>query len=162
MRYVMKEKWLAWGDDFAIFNEAGQQVYFVDGRAFSIGKKLSFQDMNGNELAFIRQRLLAWGPTYELLRDGREMATIRKHLFTLFKAKFTVDLPGPNDLEAVGSFWEHNYSFSLNGKVAARISKEWIALTDSYGIDIQEGIDPILILSCVVIIDMICHEEKNG
>lgn len=53
MRYVMKEKLFAFGDDFTIQNEHGQDVFFVDGKAFSIGDQLSFQDMKGNELAFI-------------------------------------------------------------------------------------------------------------
>ena len=48
-----------------------RDVFFVGGRAFSIGNKLSFQDLNGHELAFIRQKLLSWGPTYEITRDGR-------------------------------------------------------------------------------------------
>ena len=63
MRYMMKQKLFSWGDDFTIKNEAGEPVFFVDGRAFSIGEKLSFHDMQKNELAFIRQRLLSWGPT---------------------------------------------------------------------------------------------------
>jgi uncharacterized protein YxjI len=66
MRYVMKQKIFAWGDDFVIKTEGGQDAFFVDGKAFSIGDKLSFQDMNGKELAFIRQKLLSWGPTYEI------------------------------------------------------------------------------------------------
>jgi uncharacterized protein YxjI len=54
MRYLMKQKLFCWGDDFSIKNEAGEDVFFVDGKAFSIGDKLSFQDMQHNELAFIR------------------------------------------------------------------------------------------------------------
>ena len=63
MRYIMKQKILSLGNDFRIRNEAGEDVFLVDGRALSIGDKLSFQDMAGKELAFIRQKLLAWGPT---------------------------------------------------------------------------------------------------
>src|SRR6186713_1995303 len=70
MRYVMREKFLALGDDFKIADEHGTDRFLVDGRAFSIGDKLSFQDMSGRELAFIRQRLLAWGPTYEVSQNG--------------------------------------------------------------------------------------------
>ena len=55
MRYQMKQKWLSLGEDFAIRDEAGQPVYQVDGRAFSLGNRLSFQDMGGQELAFIAQ-----------------------------------------------------------------------------------------------------------
>ena len=32
MRYLMKQKLFCWGDDFRIKNEAGQDVFFVDGR----------------------------------------------------------------------------------------------------------------------------------
>ena|SRR5438876_6218975 len=65
MRYVLKQKFWSWGDDFRIQDADGKDVFFVDGRAFSWGDKLSFQDLEKNELAFIRQKLLAWGPTYD-------------------------------------------------------------------------------------------------
>ncbi len=35
MRYVMKQKLFCWGEDFCIKNEAGEEVFFVDGKAFS-------------------------------------------------------------------------------------------------------------------------------
>jgi hypothetical protein len=33
----------------------------------------------------------------------------KKHLFTLFRCRFTVDVPGPDDLEAEGSSLEREY-----------------------------------------------------
>ena len=104
MRYVMKQKLFSWGDDFVIRDESERDAFFVDGRAFSLGKQLWFQDMAGNELAFIRQKLLSWGPTYEIHRDGQLYAVVKKELFTLFRCRFTVDVPGPDDLEAEGDF----------------------------------------------------------
>ena len=68
MRYVLKQKFWSWGDDFKIRDERGQDMFLVDGRASGWGDKLSFQDMSGRELAFIRQKLLSWGPTYEIDR----------------------------------------------------------------------------------------------
>ena len=44
MRYVMKQKLFCWGDDFAIKTEDGQDAFFVDGKAFSIGDKLCHGD----------------------------------------------------------------------------------------------------------------------
>jgi uncharacterized protein YxjI len=161
MRYVMKEKWLALGDDFQITDEQGQPRFFVDGRAFSIGDKLSFHDMNGRELAFIRQRLLAWGPTYEISQNDQVVATVKKKLFTLLRCKFMVDVPGPNDIEASGNFLEHEYSFLQQGQPVAQVSKKWIAWTDTYAIDIASSANDVLILSCAVVIDLICHEEKG-
>jgi uncharacterized protein YxjI len=86
-------------------------VFFVNGRAFSWGDKLSFQDNGGNELAFIRQKLLAWGPTYEIKVHDRLVAVVKKKLFTFLRCKFTVDVPGPDDLEVQGAFLDYDYSF---------------------------------------------------
>jgi uncharacterized protein YxjI len=160
MKYIMREKWLSFGNDFTI-NDEHQPRFYVDGRAFSLGEKLSFQDMNGNELAFIRQRLLSWGPTYEITHEGQLVATVRKKIFTLFRCKFSVDVPGPDDLEATGNFLDYEYTFSLHGNPVAQVSKKWIALTDSYVVDVEPSVSDVLILACAVVIDLACHEEKN-
>lgn len=161
MRYVLKQKFWSWGDDFTIKDASGQDVYFVDGRAFSWGDKLSFQDTQGKELAFIRQKLLSWGPTYEIEVHDRLVAVVKKHLFTLFRCKFTVDVPGPDDLEAQGSFLEHEYSFERHGREVAAVSKRWFSWTDTYGVDIATGEDDVLILASAVVIDMVCHQENQ-
>lgn len=161
MRYVMKQKWLSFGDDFRIQDERGRDVYYVDGRALSLGDKLSFQDMEENELAFIRQRLLAWGPTYEILRDGKVVAQVKKELFTFFRCKFEVDVPGPDDLEAVGDFWDHEYQFERRGDVVASVSKRWFSWTDTYGIEVADGEDDVVVLASAVVIDLVCHDRKR-
>jgi len=161
MRYLMKQKLFCFGDDFAIKDAAGHDRFFVDGKALSFGDKLSFQDLNGNELAFIRQKLLSWGPTYEIYRAGGLAAVVKKHLFTLFRCKFTVDVPGPDDLEAQGSFMEMEYAFERGGQAVAEVSKRWFAWSDTYGVDIADGEDDVLILASTVVIDMVCHQESK-
>jgi uncharacterized protein YxjI len=161
MRYLMKQKLFSWGDDFTIKNEAGEDLYFVDGRAFSIGNKLSFQDMHKNELAFIRQKLLSWGPTYEISRNGSLAAVVKKHLFTPLRCRFTIDVPGPDDLEAQGSFLDMEYTFSRASQTVAEVSKRWFSWTDTYGVDVHEGEDDLLILASTVVIDMVCHADRK-
>jgi uncharacterized protein YxjI len=161
MRYMMKQKLFCWGDDFTIKNGTGEDVFFVDGKAFSFGEKLSIQDMQKNELAFIRQKLLTWGPTYEITRNGVVAAVVKKHLFTLFRCTFTVDVPGPDDIEAQGSFLDMEYTFTRAGQTIAEVSKRWFSFTDSYGVDIHDGEDDVLILASTVVIDMICHGDQK-
>lgn len=161
MRYVMKEKMLAWGDDFTIQDENGRDVYFVDGKAFSFGDQLSFQDMKGNELAYIKQKVFAWGRTYEIFRSGRLAAVVKKEMFTFFKCRFTVDVPGPDDLEAEGDFLDHEYEFSRGGHKVAAVSKQWFSWTDTYGIDVAAGEDPVLVLASAVVVDMACHPDEK-
>jgi uncharacterized protein YxjI len=161
MRYLMKEKLFSFGDDFRIQDDEGRDVFFVDGKALAIRDKLSFQDMQGNELAFIRQKLLSLSPTYEIYRKGNLYATVKKELFTFLRCRFFVDVPGPNDLEAAGDFMDHDYTFSRNGEDVAYVSKKWFSLSDSYGVEVVNGQDDVLILASTVVIDMACHEDKR-
>ncbi len=161
MRFVLKQRLLSWGDDFYIKDENDHDVFFVDGKAFSFGDQLSFQDVTGNELAYIEQKLFTWGPTYEIYRNGQLKAVVKKEFFTFFRCVFTVDVPGPNDLIAEGDFWDHEYVFTRSGSVVAQVSKKWFAWSDTYGIEIAEDEDAVLILASAVVIDQICHDEKN-
>jgi uncharacterized protein YxjI len=161
MRYVMKQKLLSWGDDFTIQDETGNDVYFVDGKMFSLGDQLSFQDMRGNELAQIRQKLFAWGKTYEVYRGGVLAAVVRKELFTFFKCRFTVDVPGPDDLEANGDFLDHEYEFTRGDRTVASVSKRWFSFRDTYGIEVADDEDPVLVLASAVVVDMACHAGRK-
>ncbi len=161
MRFVMKQKLLSWGDDFTIKTEDGADAYFVDGKAISLGSKASFQDMAGTELAYISQKLLAWGPTYEIYRDGVLAAVIKKELFTFFHCTFTVDVPGPDDLTAEGDLTDHEYTFRRGDTQVAHVSKQWFSWTDTYGIDIAPGEDEVLLLVSAVVVDLACHDHRR-
>ena len=117
MRYVMRQKLLSLADNFTIKNEQEQDVFLVKGKVFSFGDKLSFQDLAGNELVFIDQRLLNWSPTYELWKGDELLAVVKRELFSFIHHRFTVDVPGPNDLEAEGDFLDHEYTISRGGSV---------------------------------------------
>lgn len=155
----MKQKLLAFGDDFTIQDESGQDRYFVDGKALSLGDKASFQDMQGRELARIEQKLLSLGKTYRIFRDGRQIATVKKHPFTLFRDVFDVEDAAAGDLDATGDFIDHEYQFTRNGTPIASVSKRFFAWTDTYGVEIADGEDDVLLLACAVVIDMCCHDE---
>src|SRR2546422_3523919 len=143
----MKQKCLCLGNDYLVKDQDGRDVYYIDGRAFSLGEKLSFQDMDRNELAFIAQKLLAWGPTYHVHRDGKLVAVVKKKPFTFFRCVFTVDVPGPDDLTAEGDFWDYEYAFERDGKLVGQVSKKFFAWTDTYGIEVAEGEDEVLIIA---------------
>jgi uncharacterized protein YxjI len=161
MRYIMRERILSWGDDFTIKDAEGREAYFVDGKVFSFGHKLSFKDMHGNELVRIDQQLLSIGKQFEIEHGGKTIARVKKKLFTPIRAKFTVDVPGPDDLEAQGNFLDHEYVFERNGQEVARVSKRWFSVADTYGIDVRPGEDDVLILASAVVIDLASHPDEG-
>lgn len=161
MRYVMKQKLLSFGDDYYIRDEQDRDVYYVDGKAFSIGQQLSLQDLSGAELAAIKQKIFNFAPTYEIYRNGEQAAVVKKELFTFFHCTFTVDVPGPDDLRAEGDFSDHEYSFTRGGNVVATVSKQWFSFADTYGIEIADGEDDVLILASAVVVDECCHPDNR-
>lgn len=160
MRYVIKEEFWSFGDDFYIYDENQKPVFFVDGEAFSWGSKLSFQDLEGRELAYISQKMLSWKPKFEIYRDGTLFAEVTKE-WSWFKQSFTLDVPGPNDFAIEGAFWKHDYHFSRREGVVATVSKELFSWSDTYGIEIAEGQDDVAILCAAIVIDQVLHDGKD-
>jgi uncharacterized protein YxjI len=154
MRYVLKQKLFSLGGAFYVKNEQGEDVFLVEGAAISLGRQLTFRDAAGNELAFIRQKLLSWGPTYEVYRGGELFAVVKKKLFSLFRHVFTVDVPGPDDLTADGDLLDLEFVFTRGERVVAAVSRKWFSWADTYGVDIADGEDDVLILASTVVVDM--------
>ena len=156
----MKQKWLSFGDDYVVKDAAGNEIFYIDGKVFTLRTTLLVQDMGGRELATIQKKILSWGPTYEIYRGGALAAIVKKSLFTFFRCEFTVDVPGPDDLVADGSFGDYEYVFRRSRGPVASVSKRFFSWTDSYGIDIADGQDDVLIIASAVVIDQCCHERE--
>lgn len=162
MRYLIREKLMSFGDDFWIENEAGQRAYKIDGRAFTIlREKLGIEDAEGNELGFLREKLISLRKAYEIHLRGKHVATVSKDLLTLFRCSFTVDVPGPDDFEAQGSLLDHEYTFRRSGDVIATVSKLWLKIRDTYAVEIDDHEDHLLVLASAIAIDQMCH-DKDG
>jgi uncharacterized protein YxjI len=155
MRYLIHEKLLAFGQDSLIKNEKGRPVFDVDGKALSVFNTLVIRDMEKNKIATIKQKLPAISPTYEITREGQEPTKIHKQLISPFADRFTVDIPGPDDLHIKGSLSEHEYTITRGDLVVATVSKGWFRELETYGVDIASGEDDVLILACVLTIDLI-------
>ena len=159
MRYIIREKRLWLGEDTEILDEHGQTRYRVDGKIFTIHNTLIIRDSTGIEAATVREQFLALQRTYEITREGEELAQVRKHLLTFLGDRFTVDVPGPNDLEVKGNLIEHEYTMTRSGQLVASISKRWVTLKDAYGVEIAPDQDDVLILASVLVLDLAEHQE---
>lgn len=161
MRFQMQQKWLSWGDSFVIQDEEGREVLYVQGAVFSWGNQLSIREPGGLEVAEVKQIVFSWGPTYEIYRNAALTARVTKELFTFFHCRFAIDVPGPDDLEAEGDFWQHEYAIRRGAQIVATVSKQWFAWTDTYGVEVAPGEDAHLVLACAVVIDCCCHDKRN-
>ena len=161
MRYVVRERLFRLCEDSDVTDEAGRPVLRVDGQVLTLRDTLVLRDPAGQEVARVQRRLLALRPTNEITAGGRELAEVRKHLFTPFVDRYTIDVPGPDDLELRGSLLDHEFTIRRGGRAVATVSKRWIALTDTYGVEIADGEDPLLLLACVLALDLAEDRERR-
>jgi uncharacterized protein YxjI len=160
MKYLLKRKWFSLASDVAIQDENGREAFRINGRAFSFGKKLSFLDRHRNELAFINQKMVDGGPSYEIYHSDDLQAVVRENLLTVARCKLAADAPAPDDLHAEGNFTDHEYTFTREGKPVGRVSKSLFPRRDSYGVEVGRGEDEILLLASAAVIDLCCHKAS--
>jgi uncharacterized protein YxjI len=161
-RYKIRQKMLSIGDDFWIEDQEGQRVFKVDGKALRLRKTLIFEDMNGNKLAKIQERLLTFKDTMAIEdADGNQMAVIKKGLIAPLGDHWKVNVRGGPDLDVQGNILDLEYSIMQRRKKIAEVSKKWLSLTDTYGVEVDDGQNDILILAVAIAIDMMAHDDDK-
>jgi uncharacterized protein YxjI len=108
--YVIRARFLSIGDDFDITDDDGRVVYHVDGKVFTMRNRMVIEDPDGREVAAVERHLVALRPTYAVTIGGEKAADVRKHVFTPFRNRFTIDIPGPGDLEVTGDLLDHEFT----------------------------------------------------
>jgi uncharacterized protein YxjI len=159
--YLIRERLFRLGEDSDITDDAGQPVLRVDGKVLSLHDRLVLRDPEGKEVGQVQRKLVALRPTYRITVGGQEAAEVRKHLFTPFGDRFTIDVPGPDDLEMKGNLFDHEYTIQRGGEAVATVSKRWFTLRDTYAVDVAPGQDDLLILASVLALDLAEDRERD-
>lgn len=119
------------------------------------------RDPGGREVAQVHRKLAALRPTYKVTVGGEEAAEVRKHLFTPFGDRYTIDVPGPDDLEVRGDLLDHEFTIQRGEQTVATISKRWFSVRDTYAVDVAPGQDDLLILAAVLALDLAEDRERE-
>lgn len=157
MKLYIKQKVFSWRDKFRVFDENENDQYAVEGEVWSLGKKLHIFDASGAEAAFIHQKVWSFKSRFFVAQNGEDIAEVVKEI-TLFKPVYSVE---PQGWQITGNFWAHEYVIESSSGTIATISKHWLTWGDTYEIDIADGIDPVLVLSVVLIIDAVLAQQSH-
>lgn len=161
MRYYLREKLFSIGGDAMIQDQHNRDLYLVDGKAISLGRRLEIKDRKGKLLATIQQAVISLTPTFEIHNHAGTSARVSMKLLSL-RDRLKIDVPGSDDLEAVGDLFHHEYTIYRRGRAVAQVSKRWLTITDSYGVEVDEDEDQILILASAVVIDEILDLRQRA
>jgi len=160
-RYVLDQRLLAVRATYEIKDGAGNLLGYAKKKVLSFGPKLWFEDLQGNEVGKIEGKIIAIGTKdYSVYDDtGALKGIVKKKVFT-FKPSYVIESSSGQELAKVkGNLLAHDYAIlSPDGRTLAQVSKKWVSLRDSYGLEIvSDDIDPFLALSFVITCDDIEH-----
>jgi uncharacterized protein YxjI len=155
-RFKMRERLIAIGDDYWIEDDAGQRVFKVDGKALRVRDTWVLEDASGDEVASIRERKLSIRDAIKIDLGGRE-ATVKKALIGL-RDRFHVEVDDGEDLTVTGNIVDHDYKIERDGEKIAEVSKKWLRARDTYGVEVRDPIDSVLVLAVAVAVDALAHD----
>jgi uncharacterized protein YxjI len=154
-RYQMRQKLVAFGDDFYIENEQGDRVFKVDGKALRVRDTLKFKDMQGNVLCQIQERKVRVRDTMKVEGpDGTDLAVVKKAIVSPVRDRWTVKIEDGPDLDVAGNILDHEYRIEQGRQKVAKVSKKWFRVRDTYGVEVAEGQNDIVLLAVTVALDM--------
>ncbi|MEJ2708442.1 MAG: LURP-one-related family protein [Anaerolineales bacterium] len=160
-RYQMRQKLIAFGDDFYIEDQSGRKVYKVDGKVLRVRDTLKFKDMQGRTLCQIQERMLRIKDSMAIEdTSGNKVAEVKKALITPLRDRWTVKIRNGPDLEVQGNILDHEYEIGEGRHKVAHVSKKWFRVRDTYGVQVSPDQDDIIILAVTVALDIMAHPSK--
>jgi uncharacterized protein YxjI len=158
-QYQMRQKLVAFGDDFWIETNRGQRVFKVDGKMLRIRQTLNFEDAHGQVLCRIQERMLRIKDSMEIEGpNGERAAMVKKALIAPLRERWVAKVGDGPDLDVQGNILDHEYTIEEGRTKVAEVSKKWFRIADTYGVEIAPGQNDILILAITVCVDAMAHE----
>lgn len=149
MKLLFKERMFSWFDSYDIYDEDGNTMFVVKGE-LSLGHLLRIYDAKGNEVGYVKERILTWLPKFDMYMGEQYLGCISKEL-TFFTPKFNIDYKG---WHVDGDWFEWDYTIvNSAGQNIATVSKELLNWTDTYVIDVHNPQDAVYALMLVLAID---------
>ncbi|WP_031084232.1 LURP-one-related/scramblase family protein [Streptomyces sp. NRRL WC-3549] len=163
MRLLVRERMFAIGDDYWIEDAEGRKVFLVDGKAMRLRDTFELKDPNGRVLVEIRQKLISLRDTMIIEREGEELAKVKRKRLSLLRNHYRVALVEGTELDVSGKILDREFAIDYDGELLAQISRRWLTLRDTYGIDIvREDADVPLLVAVAVCVIVLADKERDG
>jgi uncharacterized protein YxjI len=158
LHFQLRERMFSIGDDYWIEDGSGNKVFRVDGKALRLRDTWVLEDASGKEVARIQEKKLSIRDAITIRTGGQE-AKVKKALIG-FRDRFHVEMDGPEpDLKVHGNVVDHEYEVERHGRTIAEVSKRWFRLRDTYGVEVRDPQDAVLVLSVAVAVDALAHDH---
>ncbi|WP_149548000.1 LURP-one-related/scramblase family protein [Streptomyces marokkonensis] len=163
MRFLVRDRILGIGDDYWIEDDRGNKVFLVDGKALRLRDTFELKDTEGRVLVDIRRKMFALRDTMVIERGGEPLATVRRKRLSLLRNHYRVALAdGSTELDVSGRVLEREFAVEYDGELLAVISRRWLHVRETYGVDVvREDADPALLIAVAVCVINLAEKERE-
>ena len=163
MRFLVRDRILGIGDDYWIEDDRGNKAFLVDGKAMRLRDTFELKDPQGRTLLDIRRKMFAVRDTMVIERDGEELATIRHKRLSLLRNHYRVTLADGIELDVSGKILDREFVVEYDGQPLARVSRRWLRLRETYGVEIErEDADAALLIAVMVCVIHLSEREHDS
>ncbi|POX51271.1 LURP-one-related/scramblase family protein [Streptomyces sp. Ru72] len=162
MRFFVRDRLLGIGEDYWIEDQDGTKVFLVDGKAMRLRDTFELKDPQGRVLIDIHQKMFALRDTMIIERDGERLATIKRKRLSLLRNHYRVSLADGTELDVSGKILDREFAVEYDGELLAQISRRWLHVRETYGVDIvREDADPALLIAVAVCVIHLADKERE-
>ncbi|MEU7035529.1 LURP-one-related family protein [Streptomyces sp. NPDC046237] len=162
MKYLVRDKIFAIGDDYWIEDEHGRHAFLVDGKALRLRDTLELKDPTGHILVTLRQKMFSLRDTMTIEQDDRPLATVRRKRLSLLRNHYRVTLVEGTELDVSGRILDREFTVEYDGELFAHISRQWIHVRDTYAVNVvREDADAALLIAVAVCVIRMGERERE-
>ena len=159
MKLYLKQRVLAIGDKYKFTDSNGNLVFKGKKPALSI-TRIYLNDINGDEVCYIKKRLMSLMPKYKVFQDKELKLFVRRKL-RFGRPRFIIEDGNNNEFEIKGSWLAWDFTVYMQGQYIGSIHKKFMHIGDTYELDVSDNFDPALFCALALIIDNSMHNNQN-
>ncbi|MFC5781711.1 MULTISPECIES: LURP-one-related/scramblase family protein [Streptomyces] len=162
MRYEVRERLFAVGEDYWIEDEQGHKAFLVDGKAMRLRDTFELKGPDGRVLIDIHEKMFALRDTMVIERGDEALAKIKRKRLSLLRNHYRAELVDGTELDVSGKIMDREFVVEYDGEMLAHISRRWLRVRDTYGVDvIREDADPALLIAIAVCVIHLAEKERG-
>lgn len=163
MKYLVRDRIFAIGDDYWIEDADGRKAFLVDGKAMRLRDTLEIKDPTGQVLITLREKMFSLRDAMTIERGGEPLATIRKKRLSLLRNHYRVTLVEGTELDVSGRILDREFAIEYDGELLADVSRRRLHVRETYGVDVvREDADQALLLAVAVCVIRMAEKEHEG
>ncbi|KOU37579.1 LURP-one-related/scramblase family protein [Streptomyces sp. WM6378] len=162
MKYLVRDKIFAIGDDYWIETEDGRQAFLADGKALRLRDTLELKDPSGRVLITLREKMFSLRDAMTIERDDQTLAKVRRKRLSLLRNHYRVSLVEGTELDVTGRILDREFTVEYDGELLAHVSRKWFRVRETYAVNVvREDADAALLLAVVICVIRMDEKERG-